>query len=181
MADTLKFVQVGDLAEGITENILPDSAELVGHSMLLNFEDGSATRFQFNDANTLVWEVVEGTQKGRRYKEQYKATCPRRGIYLVDFIQGEQRATSSSLVLDTGSRMATLVIGTLPTRSETQIDAFSRVLANQELTAVNAQFLRAVIDAPFAGRAIGIRPLSNWSANGSNMSTAARRRMNISI
>jgi hypothetical protein len=45
-----------------------------------------------------------------------------------------------------------LVIGTLPTRSETQIDAFSRVLANQELTAVNAQFLRAVIDAPFAGQ-----------------------------
>jgi hypothetical protein len=151
MADTLQFVQVGDLAKGITENVLPHSAELAGQSMRLNFEDGSATHIQFNDARLLAWEVVHGMEKGRRGKACYKATCPRPGIYLVDLVQKELRATSLSLVLDISTRMASAIIGTLPTRSEILIDAFSRVLADQELTAVSVQFLRAAIDAPFEG------------------------------
>jgi hypothetical protein len=151
MADALKFVQVGDLAKGISENALPDSTELAGQLMRLNFENGCTTRIQFYDISTTEWEVIHGTGKGRRGKGPYRATTLRPGIYLVDFVQNGMRATSFSLVLDTSARMATAVVGTLPTRSETRLDAFSRVLADQELTAVSVQFFRAAVDAPFEG------------------------------
>lgn len=149
MIDDLKFIQVGDLAKGISEHILPDTDDLVGKILQLNFEDKTATRIKFDSINTLNWEVVTGSDKGRRGADTYRATCPREGIYFVDYIQQDQRATTVSLVIDTSAQKATAVIGTLPTEAETRKDAFSRVQANMELTGVTTKFVRATLDTPF--------------------------------
>lgn len=149
MTKDLKFIQVGDLAKGITENILPDSEDLAGSSLDLFCEDGSRRSFHFDTAHTLTWEVRHGTETGHRVETTYRATCPRDGIYFVDYIDGSKRATSVSMVIDRNSQSATIVIAALPTEAETRKDAFSRVREGLELTAVAAKFLRAAIGKPF--------------------------------
>jgi hypothetical protein len=149
MTDQLKFIQVGDLCKEITENVLPDSDDLAGKSMQFFFEDGTATRIQFNTIHGLRWEVIEGAAKGEVGNETYRATCPCEGIYFVDYIKQDQQATTVSLVIDTAAQAATAVIGTLPTEAETRKDAFSRVQEDIELTAVRVQMLKAAIDTPF--------------------------------
>jgi hypothetical protein len=149
MTEDLKFIQVGDLAKGITENILPDSDDLAGTSLNLFSEDGSVTTIHFDSARSLTWEAREGVEKGRRAEVSYRATCPREGIYFIDYIDTSKRATSVSMVIDRNSQSATMVTGTLPTEAETRKDAFSRVCEDLELTAVTAQFLRAAIGKPF--------------------------------
>jgi hypothetical protein len=63
MTEELKFIQVGDLAKGITENILPESGDLAGRSLKLFFEDGSMTQFHFKTFSSLSWQVDTGTVK----------------------------------------------------------------------------------------------------------------------
>lgn len=152
MTDQLKFIQVGDLCKEITENILADSDDLTGKTIQLFFEDGTTTRIQFNTIHGLTWEVIEGAAKGEGGDETYRATCPREGIYFVDYIKQGQRATTVSLVIDTAAQAATAVIGTLPTESEARKDAFSRVQEDMELTAVKVQILKATIDTPFTAQ-----------------------------
>jgi hypothetical protein len=149
MIEDLKFIQVGDLAKGITENVLPDSDELIGESLDLYFEDGRVANFHFNSAHSLTWEIRQAHEKSRRQEAHYRATRPREGIYFVDYIDGSRRAVSVSLVIDRNRQAATMVIGTLPTEAETCKDAFSRVREDLELTAVGAQFLLASIGKPF--------------------------------
>ncbi len=146
MAEELKFIQVGDLAKGITENILPESGDLAGRSLKLFFEDGSMAQFHFKTVSLLSWQVDTGTGKEGLAEAVYRATRPRRGIYLVDYIDPTCRATAVSLVLDMNTQTALSVVGTLPNEAETRIDAFSRARQELELTAVAAQFLRAGID-----------------------------------
>ena len=145
----MKFVQVGDLCKEITENRLPDSDELSGNSIQLFFEDGTTTRIQFDTRHGLTWEVVDGPEKGNGGSETYRATCPRAGIYFVDYIRKDQPATTVSLVVDTNTNAATAITGTLPTEAQTRKDAFSRVRENVELTDVDVQISRATIDTPF--------------------------------
>jgi MoaF C-terminal domain/MoaF N-terminal domain len=150
MTEDLKFIQVGDLAKGITENILPDSSDLAGTSLDLFFEDGCVTNFHFNTVHSLTRVIRQEAETGRRTEATYRATCPREGIYFVDYIDPSTRATSVSMVIDRNSQSATTVFGTLPTEAETCKDAFSRVREELELTAVTAQFRKASIGRPFA-------------------------------
>jgi hypothetical protein len=149
MAD-LDFIQVGDLAKGIKLDTLPAVDRLVGTSLGCTYEDGSLTRITFAGPHDLFWEIAEGPGKGSTGHETYFAVCPRDGIYLVDYVSSTLRATSVSMVLDTGSGSATVVVGTLPTEAEVRRGAFELALEGAELTAVRAEFLRAALDGPFA-------------------------------
>jgi hypothetical protein len=148
MAD-LEFIQVGDLAKGIREESAPSLDDLRGRSLRLFFEDGSVMHMSFTGARDLSWAVVEGPGKGTSGEETYSASCPREGIYFIDYVSATQRATSVSLVVDFGSGDATMVVGTLPTQAEVQKGAFALANEGADLSFVRAQFLRAAIDRPF--------------------------------
>jgi hypothetical protein len=80
----------------------------------------------------------------------YRATRPRDGVYLVDYINPRKQAESISHVLDLKKRIATTIVGTLPTLQEVRRDLFSRATQGIPLTDVNARFMHACIDSPFA-------------------------------
>jgi hypothetical protein len=148
MAD-LEFIQVGELAKGISENLLPESDILSGNTMQFSFENGTTTRIRFDNSHDLSWLIIEGANKGSRGQENYQATSIRDNICFVDYISGTQRATSVSLVIDLKNKVATRVVGTLPTEGQTKKDAFSRASEGMELTTVSAEFHRAAVDEPF--------------------------------
>ena len=148
MTEDLKYIQVGDLAKGITGNILPDSGELTGKSPKLFFEDGSIMQIRFNSVHRMTWEALEGLEKGSRGDATYRATSLREDIYFVDYIKESQRAKTVSLVMDLAAQKATGAIGALPTEKDTRKDTFSRLREGLELTGVSVQFLRASVDMP---------------------------------
>ena len=148
MTEDLKFIQVGDLAEGITENILPDSDGLAGKSLKLFFEDGTVAQIRFNTIHAMTWEAIDGPEKGNTEDVTYRATSLRKGIFFVDYVKENQRATTVSLVIDLPAQRTTALIGSLPTEADTRKDAFSRVREGLELTGVSVRFLRAAIDMP---------------------------------
>ena len=140
---------MGELARGISENVLPAVDALSGRSPQLFFKDGSATRFAFADAHRLHWDVLAGPTKGASGDETYSATCVRESIFFVDYVSRAQRATSVSLILDAEAGEATAVVGTLPAESEVQKSAYRLANEGADLTAVAVQFLTAAIDRPF--------------------------------
>jgi hypothetical protein len=147
--DDLRFIQVGELAKGISENVLPAVGALSGRSLQLFFEDGSCTSLTFTSAHDLRWEVVAGSARGTRDEEAYWATCFREAVYFVDYVSRAQRATSVSLVLDLANGEATAVVGTLPAESEVRKSAYRLANEGADLTAVGVKFLRATIDRLF--------------------------------
>ncbi len=153
MTEDLKFIQVGDLAKGITGNIPPDSDELTGKSLKLFFEDESIIQIRFNTTHSMTWEALEGLEKGCHADATYRATSLREGIYFVDYIKGRQGAITVSLVIDLSVQKAIAVVGTLPTEEDTCKDAFSRVQEGLELTDVSVKFLRASIGMPLRSNA----------------------------
>jgi hypothetical protein len=149
MSNDLTFIQVGDLAKGITENILPHSNQLAGASLQLNNEDGSAIRIRFESAQELSWQFVDGTDQAQNGRAHYRATSPREQIFLVDYIDPNRKAASTSLILDLRAGAATVVQAALPNEAQTRVDAFSRVQQGLELTPVSMRFVRAAVDQPF--------------------------------
>jgi hypothetical protein len=149
MDKDVEWIQVGALADELSENVLPDSADLAGKTIRLFFENGTINCITFNDIHSLTWKVVEGDGKGSEDDEAYIATCPRQNIYFVDYIKHCDGATKISLVLDLESGIATAVIGTLPTEEEARTDPFRRAQSGMNLTAVDARFLSATIDREF--------------------------------
>lgn len=145
----LKFIQVGDLAKGISENLLPESDVLSGKTLQFSFENGTATRVQFHNPHELTWEINDGPDKGSSGLETYRATNIRDNICFVDYVSRTRPATSVSMVIDIKTKIATWVIGSLPEEAETKKDAFSRASEGLELTTVSAEFHRAAVDGPF--------------------------------
>ena len=145
----LKFIQVGELAKGISENLLPDSDALCGSSPTLSFENGTTTSIRFESDHELSWKIIDGPDKGTGGRETYRATAIRDGIFFVDYISQTPLATSVSIVLDKKTKVATSVIGALPEEAETQKDMFSRASEGLELTTVKAEFFKAAVDGPF--------------------------------
>jgi hypothetical protein len=168
------FIPVGALADGFApdSHILPAVADLAGRSLQLHLPDGSRIEHVFETAQDLKWRVYGGSEDGQSGVASYRATSVREGIYFVDFIKQEQRATSVSLVLDLQRGLFTAVIGTLPSEAETRLDAFSRVGQGLELTAVKAAFAHGTIDRPLRAdealhhvtdELIGLRNLYTYS------------------
>jgi hypothetical protein len=149
MAGEVKFIQVGKLAQSITEHLLPQVDDLAGRTLLLNYEQDGTITLQFGCDNTLSWAVMAGSPIESGTAAPYRATRPRDGVYLVDYINPRKQAESISHVLDLKKRIATTIVGTLPTLQEVRQDLFSRATQGIPLTDVNARFMHACIDSPF--------------------------------
>ena len=94
MGKAVDWIQVGELAKGITENILPPSDALTGRTIRLNLEDGRQWELMFKGADTLQWHILQGGNTGDQGTAGYVATCPREAIYFVDFVH--PRATAAT-------------------------------------------------------------------------------------
>jgi len=149
MGKPADWIQVGELAKGITENILPPSDGLAGRTFRLNLEDGSRWELIFRDAGTLEWNINKGADRGEQGRAGYVATCPREQIFFVDYIHPRAAATAVSLVMDLNRNIATALIGQLPGEATARQDLFSRIEGNTELTAVDAKFLSAAVDGGY--------------------------------
>ena len=147
--DDMRFIQVGELAKGISENVLPAVDALSGRSLQLSFDDGSSTRYTFPSAHDLHWEVLSGPAAGTSGDESYSATCVRDSVFFVDYVSRCERATSVSLVFDLAAGEATAVVGALPAEADVQKSAYRLASEGADLTAVAVRFLRAAVDRPF--------------------------------
>ena len=148
--DALRFIQVGELVKGISEDTLPADAAFAGTSLTLNADDGNVTRLSFPEPGRLVWEVTGGPQAGLRGEEACAVTRPRDEVVVVDYVASTRRATSVTIVLDLARSAATTVVGTLPTAEEAARSAFDLATGGAELTLVAAEFVTAAIDRLFA-------------------------------
>ena len=149
---TTEWISVGALGDAFAadNHCLPQVQDLAGKTLCLNFENGWVIDHTFTDDQQLVWAMTgaEGEQASGR--DRYTVTRPRPGIYFVDFIKRSERATSVSLVLDLQQQVFVAVIAELPTADEAHQPLLSRIAAGQELTAVQATFLRGTIDRPWS-------------------------------
>lgn len=142
------WITVGALADGFAPEafILPNLADLNGKTFTLYFSNGWQIEHRFETA-TLHWNAADGHSSG---SAAYRATSVRPGLYLVDFIKHEAgQAWSISLVLDTGTSSFTAVIGSMPSREQTEQGLYSRALAGKDLTSVEVQFLHGSLNQPW--------------------------------
>ncbi len=152
MSKKSEIIQVGELAVGFSENVLPDTDELAGKTLKLYFNKGPMMTYTFLDGEYLTWETKPKSGKPKVQREKYRATCPRPNIYFVDFIKKSSRATSVSLVLDLKKKTATSLTGTLPTESQARADRLKRVDSGNYETAVAAEFQFASIGKTFSSK-----------------------------
>jgi hypothetical protein len=147
--DGLRFIQVGELVKGISEDTLPPDDALIGTSLVLHAEGGAVTRLEFPGAGRLDWEIINGPGTGEHGQEACVVTRPRKEVAVVDYVASKRRATSVTIVLDLARSAATTVVGTLPTAEQTARSAFELATAGAELTLVATEFIAAAIDRPF--------------------------------
>ncbi len=152
MTKKSELIQVGELAVGFSENILPDANDLKGKSVKLFFEDDTVTSYHFQDEKILTWESPDVTGSNEGDEEKYRVTCPRENIYFVDYIKQNTSATSVSLVLDFAQGIATSLTGTLPTEEEARMDRMDRVAKGLVETAVETVFMSAALDEEFTAK-----------------------------
>ncbi|TKC88842.1 molybdenum cofactor biosynthesis protein F [Trinickia terrae] len=169
MNDT-NWISVGDLGTSfaVASHALAPVDDLAGHSYDVDFGAFTVTH-TFVDGETLRWHVKGSGESGT---DTYRATSPRQGIYLVDFVKSSQRATSVSLVLDLQRGIATAVIGTLPDQARASVPAVELARQKRELTSVGVEMLAGVIDGKFehtspvheeTGELVGKRVLYRYS------------------
>jgi len=145
------WIPVGDLEEAFEEksNVLPPSPDLKGTNLRLNFENGWILEHRFATNRGLLWREASPGRRQGWVEENYTATRMRDGIYFLDYLRHEKRATSVSFALDLRGGIFTAVIGQLPTRTETKEGLLDRVTAGKELTSVKAVFYSGSINKPF--------------------------------
>ena len=147
--DALRFIQVGELVKGISEDTLPADDALAGRSLSLHAEDATVTTLSFAEGGRLAWEVTAGPGTGTTGEETCLITRPREDVAVVDYVASTRRATAVTIVLDLARSAATTVVGTLPTADQAARGAFALATEGAELTLVATSIVPAVIDGPF--------------------------------
>lgn len=151
MVSTSPWIGVGELAQSFLreKNALPLTADLSGKTLSLHFADGRIADYQFQTDHQLVCTIKSGETAGSSAEETYSATMIREGIYFVDYIEHQERATSTTVVLDLKHGVFIAVIGQLPTETEARMDFVSRIQSGGELTGVRVNFLHGSINNAF--------------------------------
>ncbi len=153
LAVTQEWITVGALGDAFLpeNNCLRPVADLARLTLTLHFENGWIIEYHFTSECSLSWKMVEGEDSSSTQGEEtYTATNPRSGIYFVDFIKRDKRATSVSFVLDFENSVFLALVAQLPTKEQAYIPPLERIERRLELTAVSGSFLRGTIDKPFS-------------------------------
>jgi len=151
MPDTSPWITVGELAHAFApdNNAPPATEDLAGKTHAFTLENGQVIEHRFETGDRLTWEIAAGTGKGRSADETYLAVKLRDGIYFVDYVKHQERATSVTLLIDLHLAIVTVLIGRLPEPSETKLTLMERIALGRELTSVDALFLSGAVNAPF--------------------------------
>ncbi|MGC4029923.1 MAG: molybdenum cofactor biosynthesis F family protein [Steroidobacteraceae bacterium] len=149
-----EWIPVGALGAAFApdSNALPESAELVGQRFALHLETGAVIEYAFTSVSRLARTVV-GRIDGSMLEDgeaDYVATTLRPGFYMISIVEPRRSAAATTLLLDLPAGICTLIPARLPTREEASKPFFERILAGEELTAVQAQFIAGSVNAPFA-------------------------------
>lgn len=145
------WISVGELAHGFQPGSFSPqpSADLAGRTYNLHLEDGRTLQYRFANDRSLAWTVTAGPGAGRTSTGDYLALLLREDLYLVDFLDTEERATSVTLVLDLARSICTLLTGRLPDEAEAGRSLISRLDSGLDLTGVEVTFLSGAVDREF--------------------------------
>lgn len=151
------WISVGQLSEGFesgADGYRPaPSAALAGRRLVLDFEDGSRIGYHFESATELTCAPHSPPRSGA-VAATYRATEIRSGIFFVDYIAPDTRASTVSLVLDLERRVCTILYATLPEEADARLSLVERARRpGGELTGVAARYLSGTVDRPFADEA----------------------------
>jgi hypothetical protein len=154
MGEASKWISVGALGAAFerNSNVLPSTAGLAGRRFQLHFDDGSFVEHSFASSTRLERIVRDDGRAGASPiggATTYSATEIRPNFYFVSFLEQQQRASASALLMDLSAGVCTLVLGQLPTRHQTSKPLLSRVADREELTDVTVAFRAGAIDAPY--------------------------------
>ncbi len=152
MSNKTEWVQVGELAAGFApdSNILEYVNDLEGKTLDCFMENGWLIRHEFHSGTSLTWEIIEGEGVGEKVTESYTATCIREGIYFVDFVKSQEKATTVTLIINLNTNNGTANLNTMPSREETMRPAYQRVMNGDLLTGVDSVFLQFTIGTEFS-------------------------------
>lgn len=149
-----KWLEVGELSAGFASdpNTLPFTDQLAGKQFDLHFDNGWQAHYHFIDNTTLQWQMLSAPHTSATI-EEYSATTLREGIYFINFLPSNERASSISLVMNIHTGNATVLIGTLPNQEQLLTSAYQRVQENTSLTDVDITIYQARIDQPYDAQA----------------------------
>ena len=115
-----EFPTVEELSNGFSEFKKESSTDLLGTSVTLNYENGNRAVYAFLDEECMKVSYVADDQV-EVYACVYTLVSPRKGIYLVDFIEDRGQSESVTTVIDKNNNIATTMRAKLPTREEAYI------------------------------------------------------------
>jgi hypothetical protein len=148
-----EWISVGALGAAFApeSHALPETAGLVGQRIATHFEDGSVLEIRFESRTKLKCVVLGRDQESRRDEgdADYSATVIRPDFYVVSWREASTASSVSTLLLDMGEGVCTLVRGRLPTREEACKPLMTRAAEHEELTGVEVQFICGAVGAPF--------------------------------
>jgi len=105
-----EWPSVATMLDGFGDQTIPASAALTGKTLHLPRDGARETTCTFHDANTLTWTTAEG-QEQQTGAARYKAIEARPGIFIIDFVTGEdQRAENVTIILDSNTGAVTAAI-----------------------------------------------------------------------
>lgn len=143
-----KFISVGDLSVGFSENAIPFTDELAKNKFKLYLENGNVIELNLIDPDAVKYTETRGEEKSSVICG-YTATIIRKNIYLVDIIVSYGYTKSVSIVIDTIQKIATILTGVLPNSDDMKVPVLERAQKGQQLTSVQVTVEHASIDVPF--------------------------------
>ncbi len=137
MNDVGTWIPVGALAEGFSpeSNILAPAYDLAGHSIGLNFEDGTTLTLRIDREGDGQVIAQEGDSRC-----PVRVTSLREQLYFIDYVPQDGSGVSVTFLLDVAAGSALQIIGTLPNAEDTACSLLTRAATGQPLTAVKVQF-----------------------------------------
>lgn len=142
------FVDVETLSVGFSEYKLPQTTDLIGKKLELNYEGGYTVTYEFLDGETLKATYKEGDEI-QVVGAIYTAVSPKKDIYFVDFVWSYGETKSVSTVIDFSQNIATTCLGFMPTLDEAKVSLYERYVQKTPLTSVRTVWDHAAVNAPF--------------------------------
>lgn len=104
-----EWPSVATMLDGFGGQTLPASAALTGTALALPQDGGRSTTYTFHDAHSLTWTAAGGGEN--QGAARYKAIEARPGIFIIDFVTGQDRQTENvTIVLDRNTGAVTTAV-----------------------------------------------------------------------
>jgi hypothetical protein len=147
--DVNEFISVGDMAQGFSENMVPQNTDLVGKEFKLYFEDGTVINHKVFDKDTLSWEIIEGQGKGEKNSCSYYAVSPKDGIYELSFVNAYGNTKVVNMIINTNTGATLVQEGYLPSEKDASIPLWKRAQGKLPMTSVKVEYTNASYEKPF--------------------------------